>query len=340
MRIINIMLGRNLGGIEQAFLDYYQAMKLRGCQVINITHKKAAINKFLAPEEIISINCLSQYDLFARRYLKKIITAFQADLIITHGNRALNIAHPSNIPIIAVSHNYNLQYLHKADLVLALTKHMQEQISLLYPKLRIEIMANMIAGRALEEEYISYHPLVIGAMGRMVTKKGFDVLIKALATITDHDFKLLLGGDGPEKKALIALVEEYQLQDKVEFIGWVENKAEFFAKIDIFCVVSNHEPFGIVVLEAMQHGKLVISTESEGPREIITNRENGILVPIGEPEKLAEEIIKIIHQPETALPMIQQAAKKINEYYNIEAASNRLYNILKETQQTTNAPVL
>ena len=65
---------------------------------------------------------------------------------------------------------------------------------------------------------------------------------------------------------------------ELEFSGWINNKQEFFSKIDIFCQPSHFEPFGLTIIEAMSYGKAVISTKCDGPVEILnTNKKNGIL---------------------------------------------------------------
>jgi glycosyltransferase involved in cell wall biosynthesis len=103
-----------------------------------------------------------------------------------------------------------------------------------------------------------------------------------------------LAGGGEEHENLKALVEKYHLQENVNFIGWVNDKKEFFDKIDIFCLPSLVEPFGVIVLEAMLYDKPIIATEAEGPKEIITHMKDGILVPIGSPTAMSEAIEELM----------------------------------------------
>ena len=73
----------------------------------------------------------------------------------------------------------------------------------------------------------------------------------------------------------------------MRFLGWVEDKRAFFETLDLFCVPSREEPFGIVVLEGMAHGRAVVATAAAGPREIIRDGIDGLLVPPASPPALA-----------------------------------------------------
>src|SRR5262245_5517007 len=117
-------------------------------------------------------------------------------------------------------------------------------------------------------------PPVIGAMGRLVSKKGMADLIEALAILRDQFFFFaVIAGVGPERPALESLVRSYELGDRVTFAGWVDS-AKFLREIDIFVLPSRDEPFGIVTLEAWAAGLPVIATTCEGPNSYIQHAEN------------------------------------------------------------------
>ena len=68
----------------------------------------------------------------------------------------------------------------------------------------------------------------------------------------------------------------------------------------MFCLPSNHEPFGIVLLEAMAQGMPIVATDSEGPSEILRDGVDGDVVPIGDAERLAHAVHRMIADPERA----------------------------------------
>ena len=76
------------------------------------------------------------------------------------------------------------------------------------------------------------------------------------------------------------IVRELDLEKEVEFVGWIKNKREFFDSIDIFCLPSKNEPFGIVLLEAMKYRKPIISTKADGPLEILRDEVDALMIDI------------------------------------------------------------
>ena len=119
---------------------------------------------------------------------------------------------------------------------------------------------------------------LISGAGRFVPRKGFDLLVRAVANIPDAWLWLI--GDGNERKALEHLVEDSGIKDRVRFTGWVREPIHYIAATDVFAMPSRHEPLGNVVLEAWCAGVPVVATRSEGPSWYMTNESNGMLVDI------------------------------------------------------------
>jgi glycosyltransferase involved in cell wall biosynthesis len=133
---------------------------------------------------------------------------------------------------------------------------------------------------------------LLGAAGRFVPQKGFDVLLRALAELPQAS--LLLVGDGPERPRLERLVDELGLRDRVELTGWRPDAARLLAAVDAVVVPSRAEPFGLVALEAMSAGVPVIASAVDGLAEVVTDGETGLLVPPDDPRLLAEAIARVL----------------------------------------------
>ncbi len=161
----------------------------------------------------------------------------------------------------------------------------------------------------------------IGALAEIREKKGYDVLIRAAASLIKkgHNIELTLGGSG-DTSSLQKLVNELDISENVKFPGWIENKKEFYDSIDLFCLPSLAEPFGLVVLEAMYSGLPIIATNTFGPNDIITNEKNGWIVDIGDARMLASCIEQRLCEPKEKLLQIGQAGKQhVLENYSLEA---------------------
>lgn len=120
------------------------------------------------------------------------------------------------------------------------------------------------------------------AMGRLVHKKGFDLLIHAFSKVKSEfpRLELLIAGDGDERDALERLIAELGLRDRVTLLGFADRgkTIALFLGCEFFVLSSRVEPFGIVVLEAMASHKAVLATRSGGVVDLVQDGVNGLLV--------------------------------------------------------------
>ncbi|MGB0383340.1 MAG: glycosyltransferase [Ardenticatenaceae bacterium] len=146
---------------------------------------------------------------------------------------------------------------------------------------------------------------VILGVGRLIEQKGFSDLINAFAKVRTSDTlslpkgrpsKLLILGEGVLREQLESLVASLNLQEHVYMPGFVDNPWAYMRDADLFVLSSHWEGLGNVVIEAMACGTPVIATDCDfGPGEIIQHGENGILVPVGDYERLGEAIGNLLN---------------------------------------------
>jgi glycosyltransferase involved in cell wall biosynthesis len=136
--------------------------------------------------------------------------------------------------------------------------------------------------------------LRIVTLGRLVNKKGFHVLLGAFAEMqkkTKTKSELFIGGTGPEQNELIKQSKELGLTENVNFVGWLDNVTEFLQDADLFVLPSLDEPFGIVVLEAMALGLPIVSSDSQGPKQIL-DEDCAWLSKAGDKNSLAKALLQ------------------------------------------------
>jgi glycosyltransferase involved in cell wall biosynthesis len=120
-------------------------------------------------------------------------------------------------------------------------------------------------------------PPRVGALGRLVPEKGFDVFLRALQRVPSVAGVLV--GDGPERADLEQLVDELELRERVSLTGWRSDAHALMASFDAVVVPSRSEPLGLVALEAMSWGLPVVASRVGGLAEIVRDGETGFLVP-------------------------------------------------------------
>jgi len=131
-------------------------------------------------------------------------------------------------------------------------------------------------------------------VGQLKKYKGIRYLLKAIKLLSEESFPLNLTivGGGPEKRLLETCAKI--LGVNANFTGIVSDELlrSYYSDADIFVLpsISGREGFGLVILEAMSYGKLVIATDIPGPNEIVKNGYNGVLVPPKDPEAIAKAI--------------------------------------------------
>lgn len=331
--IINLMLGSKRGGLEQAAIDYAEALAMTGMDGLSIVAPHGWAHQQMQALGLphTTLKQHSSRDVLAGWRLRKIIRAAGGLATICHGNRALALALPQRAaPVIAVAHNYQTKRFARANACFAITQHGMEALAHALPAHRLHFMPNMVRVPQLAPRAPLRQPPVIGSMGRFVPKKGYGMFIDALAMLRAQgvEFRAVIGGGGDEEDALRAQLVHHGLEHQVTLCGWVDDKAAFFGAMDLFVLPSHHEPFGIVLIEAMAAGVPVISTAAEGPREILADAAHGMLVPVGDAAALAGAMHAALQQPEATHAMGEAGRRHATHCYSMQAMAARLQQAL------------
>ncbi|NGN65070.1 glycosyltransferase family 4 protein [Streptomyces sp. A7024] len=154
---------------------------------------------------------------------------------------------------------------------------------------------------------------VVAAAGRLVPGKRFELLIEAFAKVAaEHpDWQLRIYGKGQQRAALRARIDELGLYNHVLLMGAVPSLAAEWPKASIAASMSAYESFGLTLVEAMRAGLAVVSTDcDQGPREIITDGTDGVLVPVDDVAAFAAALGSLIGDEERRRTMAAAALRK------------------------------
>ena len=162
---------------------------------------------------------------------------------------------------------------------------------------------------------------LIGIVGRLQHWKGMHVLIAAmpeiLATHPDAHCVIVGGPHAPEPEypaSLTAQISTLGLEAKVTMVGLQPNVPEWMQAMDVIVHASDHEPFGIVVIEAMALGKPTIAGNTAGPTEIITDGVDGLLTPFEDAPALAHAVKRYLGDPAFAAQLGAAGRERAQEF--------------------------
>lgn len=154
---------------------------------------------------------------------------------------------------------------------------------------------------------------LVGTVGRLVEGKGYEVLLEAAKLVLERipNVMFLLVGDGDAAKILKKKSVELGIDRKVVFVGSRLDVEILIKCMDVIVIPSFWEGLSTVALESMASGVPVIATDIPGNREIIKNLVNGILVPPGNPSKLAETIVTILYDSDLRRHLAANALRTV-----------------------------
>lgn len=206
-------------------------------------------------------------------------------------------------------------------------------------QMKSEIIPNPINESFIEKPFGGERKKEIVSVGRLEEQKNHKMLIKAFSRISEEykDYKLIIYGEGNERENLEKLITDLNLVDKVLLPGKVDNIKEKIYNASAFILSSDYEGMPNALMEAMALGIPVISTNCPcgGPRFLINNNKNGILVPIKDEEKMKIAIEKLLGDRKFA-NSISTNASKISIELHPKKINKKWENFIKERMVKVN----
>jgi glycosyltransferase involved in cell wall biosynthesis len=171
---------------------------------------------------------------------------------------------------------------------------------------------------------------VILTIAALVARKGLDVLFAALAALAARGLRprLWCAGEGPERQALAAQIESLGVAGTVRFLGQRSDVGDLLAASDIVVLPSRREGLGVAALEAMAAGRAVVASAVGGLADAIVDGQTGLLVPPGEPQRLATALETLLRNPELRAALGAAGVQRVAERFSAERlvdAYERLY---------------
>lgn len=333
MRILQVMAGARHGGAETAFVDMCLALHDSG-EMIEVVTRANEGRVPLLEKAGIKVHALpfgGALDVFTSWRLKKIIRDFKPDIVQTwmaraaaktpRWNESMGLAR--YLTVSRLGGYYKIKYFKSADYFTTIT-----------PDIRRYLMDGGIDGDKIrhinnfaETEKVTIPinradfstpedaPLLLG-LGRLHKAKAFDTLIKVMDSLPG--VYLWIAGEGPERAALESLIAELGLGDRVKLLGWRSDRAALFQACDICVFSSRYEPFGTVFVQAWAQKKPLVTTDADGPRQFVRDREDGLVVPVDDVAAMAEAVKALLEDRNLCNSLILNGFQRYEQEFTRE----------------------
>lgn len=357
LKIVQIYASKGWGGGEKYVLELSHKLVAEGNQVISVSKKCPVLNaKIESKEHYYQLPMRGVADLYSGYKLARIIKREKPAVIHVHNFKDAFVAayakvlSGSNAKLILSRHLvkrsktgalYTWLY-GKLDKIVFVSHLAKEEFLLSKPQIKsskIAVVHNSINTLKTEkttdirEKYqIGKTAVILVFTGRIVDGKGLDVLLDAVEMVRELDFKLLILGAGSKEYTdkIDHKIAESGLTDKVLLVGFVDNVSSVIAQADIGILPSVlRESFGLSVIEFMEQGKVVVTTNNGAQPEFVADGVNGYLVPPSDAEAIADKLRLLISDEELRNRIGKQAMRDFTEKLSYDKFYEKIYALYK-----------
>jgi glycosyltransferase involved in cell wall biosynthesis len=319
-RLVSLMAGARVGGAEAFFERLVVALHESGVdQRVAIRSEPARAGRLREKGiEPVELSFGGPFDLATPWKLKTLFDGFDAEIALAFMSRAAAKLPPKSwcrkapVYVGRLGGYYDLKYYRRCDRLIANTLDIRDWILAQgWPATRVDYLPNFVDAAPARAAPRDGAEKLILALGRLHPNKGFDVLIAAMADLPDAT--LWIAGDGPLKTALEA--QAAPLGARVRFLGWRDDAASLIEACDVLVCPSRHEPLGNVVIEGWARRKPVVACASQGPRALIRDGADGLLVPVDDARALADALRRALSERELATALAQAGRARYQDSF-------------------------
>jgi glycosyltransferase involved in cell wall biosynthesis len=320
---------------------------------------------FRRHEAVASLSSMLMFIPSGLRAGKKLLSAQEFDVINTHfvlpsGPVGDRLARFGGIPNILTLHGGDLydptkslsphqhlwlrlwirSLLRRSDIVVGQSKNTLENMRRFYTpeieglRIPLGIRRRSVTAGSRAAYGFSDDEFLLVTVGRLVARKAITDLIKVLDKLRQQPVRLLILGSGPQEMLLKRFCADRGLQDRVTFLGQVEESEKFriLKMCDAYVSTSQHEGFGLVFLEAMSCGLPIICYDHGGQTDFLENQATGYLLRLNDLNAFAASCLELVRNSEIRQEMSRENLRRIDELY-IDYCAERYEAIFEEAIQ-------
>lgn len=366
LRILHVVAPADVGGLERVVHSLATGQMRRGHRVtvLAFQYGVGSENRFVRDlvrdgVDVRTITVPTRGYRRERRAACDVCRELRPDVVHTHGLRVDLVSGIApvrlGVPSLATVHGRtggnakmriyewaHLASLRRRDAVIAVSKPLvgilarhgvrRERIHFL-PNAwtpSAEPLARAAAWAELGLSAVAATNRLVGFVGRLSHEKGADVLVRAVAKVSDERVVAVVIGDGEQRGPLEALALRLGVAERVRFCGTVHDASRLLSAFDMFALPSRTEGTPIALFEAIAAGLPVIASAVGGVPDVVSERE-ALLVPADDPDALAAAITLVIGGPGAAAVRSSAARARLTSVFQSEpwlAAHDALYRAL------------
>ncbi|MGD8523629.1 MAG: glycosyltransferase [Desulfobacterales bacterium] len=349
MNILHINTERTWRGGEQQTLHLLQGLRDRKLNSHLICQPGSPMAKAATTIGItvFPIRMHGEIDFMAAYRIRKLIRKYQYSIIHCHTSHAHTIAFLASwgtnvsrlvtrrVDFSIFRHSFlklsGIKYKYLADYYIAISRKIKEvlvsdgiaaeRVFVVHSGIDPDRFRTESSKELISEFTIKNDEKVVINVAHLAGHKGQKYLVRAIPTVVEHfpRTRFFIVGGGELMEELKALAVSIGLTDELVFTGFREDVGAFYRLADLFVMSSVEEGLGTAVLDALALGKPVVATNSGGIPEMITDGENGRLVPAKNPDALAAGIIEMLADSDRARRMAVRGPELVKARFSIEA---------------------
>jgi glycosyltransferase involved in cell wall biosynthesis len=340
-----------IGGVERLAVPFIRAMAGHGHQVLVITNQQKSADAQeidLKGSQIVRLPMLEALDkrnpaelIDVQVKIGKLIRDFRPDVVHLFAAMLSAYFYARNYrkircPILFTEqtgwfrletpNSLQRQVMESADWYSTCSLANARALGSLFPK-TTDTMSVIMNGIDLSREYTysdpPTDPPILLCMGRhQLSQKGFDLAVAAMPAILRRfpRAKLLIAGDGQDRKHLESMVVEMGLSANIEFVGWVhpDRVQALISQVTLMIVPSRFDPFGLVAAETGAAFRPCVASNVGGLAEIIENGRTGRLVKPEDPAAIAEAVCELLAKPQALGTIGKAAHERVSRLFRFE----------------------
>ena len=353
MKVFHLSSEKSWRGGEQQMAYLIEELKKLGVDSLVAARKDSAFEKWCGEKKIpcFPLGFKNDFDLQSAYFLKKYCAGESIDLIHLHSSRSHGIAVlaaalGNKIPLVLSRRvDFGLKgnvfsqwkYNHRAiKKIVCVSDKIREIVSSAVkdPERCVTIYDGVDLHRfegkgkrgiIRNELGIAPEVRLIGNIAAIAPHKDYFTFLETVKILSPKiNAKFLICGDGPLRSQIENKIAELDLVNDVFILGFRNDIENVFADLDVLLYTSKEEGLGSTLLDAMAYGLPIVATEAGGIPEIVRNEFNGLTAPVGDPQRLSEQVLRVLDEIDLQATLVENANKFVKGFSKEEMAMKTL----------------